>query len=109
MELKRMQRVILEKKGLRKDELEKQREPILRLRQEAKRKKQRLQETLQARDDIFQHTIAAFFPESQPERKRVSLTPAMSLAPRKSILKDTLAETILKQEVEVLVEKIYFM
>ena len=104
-----MQRVILEKKGLRKDDLERQREPLLRLRQEAKRKKQRLQETLQARDDIFQHTIAAFFPESQPERKRVSLTPAIPLAPRKTVVKDTLAETILQQEVEVLVETIYLI
>ncbi|XP_053985463.1 dynein axonemal intermediate chain 3-like [Hylaeus volcanicus] len=98
MELKRMQQVILEKKGLRKDELERQREPILRMRHEARRKKKRLQETLDMQEEIFEHSVNLFFPKREPEGKRVSLTSTMELH-AKQTKKDRLADTILQQEV----------
>ncbi|XP_017763039.1 PREDICTED: WD repeat-containing protein 63-like [Eufriesea mexicana] len=94
-ELKHMQQVILEKKGLRKDDLEKQREPILKLRQEAKRKKMRLRETLKMQENIFEHTKSLFFPQHQPETKRISLPPQ----PGKIDEALTAEDSILEQEV----------
>lgn len=91
-----MQQVILEKKGLRKDDLEKQREPILKLRQEAKRKKMRLQETLKMQENIFEHTKSLFFPKHQPETKRISLA-----YPVKVVEVLTAEDSILEQEVMV--------
>ncbi|XP_076231315.1 dynein axonemal intermediate chain 3 [Calliopsis andreniformis] len=99
MELKRMQQVILEKKGLRKEDLEKQREPILKMRQEAKRKKEKLRQTLAMQEDIFEHTVAMFFPEHQEESKQLSLSSPMLLTPRKTQITDKLADSILQQEV----------
>ncbi|CAK9811661.1 Dynein axonemal intermediate chain 3 [Anthophora plagiata] len=74
-ELKHMQQVILEKKGLKKEDLEKQREPILKLRQEERRKKQRLREALQMQETIFEHTKSLFFPKHQTEPRRISIVP----------------------------------
>lgn len=79
MELRRMQRVILDKKGLRKDELEKQRAPMMMLREEVHRKKRKIQRILQQQDKIFEDSIAFLFPDQYRERKatkffRVSAT-----------------------------------
>ena len=74
MEVKRMQRVILEKKGLRKDVLERQRAPLLRLRQEARTKKRKIREILTLQDKIFEETIMFLFPEQQ-ERRETLLPP----------------------------------
>ncbi|XP_076294598.1 dynein axonemal intermediate chain 3 [Lasioglossum baleicum] len=97
MQLKRMQQVLLEKKGLRKDELERQREPILKMREEMQRKKDRLQEALGKRDEIFEQSRTVFFPERQLEGKRVSAGPATQLGPRKT--ETALADKILQREV----------
>lgn len=95
-ELKHMQEVLLEKKGLKKDDLERQREPILKLRQEAQRKKKRLQETLKMQEDIFEHTKNLFFPAGPPPEIKPILPP-------KEIERDliTVEDTILEQEVMV--------
>lgn len=105
MELKRMQQVILEKKGLRKDELERQREPILRMHQEARKKREKLQETLNMREEIFEHTGHLFFPKHKSV-KRVSLTSATELRAKKT-KKDDFSETIFQQE-ELQVGRRYF-
>ncbi|KAL0122712.1 hypothetical protein PUN28_007420 [Cardiocondyla obscurior] len=75
MEVKRMQRVILEKKGLRKDVLERQRAPVLRLWQEARTKKRKIREILNLQDEIFEETVALLFPERQRERRETLLPP----------------------------------
>lgn len=91
-ELKHMQEVLLEKKGLKKDDLERQREPILKLRQEAQRKKKRLQETLKMQEDIFEHTKNLFFPAGPPPEIKPILPP-------KEIDLITVEDTILEHEV----------
>ncbi|XP_053597551.1 dynein axonemal intermediate chain 3-like [Microplitis demolitor] len=63
MESKRMQRVILAKKGLRPEELEKRREPVLKLRQEGLKKKEKIRDMMQQQDRIFEDTVAFLFPE----------------------------------------------
>lgn len=93
-ELKHMQEVLLEKKGLKKDDLERQREPILKLRQEAQRKRKRLQETLKMQEDIFEHTKNLFFPAGPPPEIKPILPP-------KEIDLITIEDTILEQEVMV--------
>lgn len=101
MELRRMQQVILEKKGLRKEELERQREPILKMRQEAKRKKERLEQTLEKQEDIFEHTVATLFPERQLEDRKLSLAHTILPDSKKSAETDNITDTILQQEVGV--------
>lgn len=73
IELKRMQRLILEKKGLRKDVLERQRAPLLRLRQEERTKKRKIREILNLQDRIFEETLVFLFPEQ--ERRETLLPP----------------------------------
>lgn len=73
MELKRMQRLILEKKGLRKDILERQRAPLLRLRQEERTKKRKIREILNLQDRIFEEAVVFLFPEQ--ERRETLLPP----------------------------------
>ncbi|XP_011881910.1 PREDICTED: WD repeat-containing protein 63-like [Vollenhovia emeryi] len=75
MEVKRMQRLILEKKGLRKDVLERQRAPVLRLRQEARTKKRKIREILNLQDRIFEETVVFLFPEQHRERRETLLPP----------------------------------
>ncbi|CAL7938959.1 unnamed protein product [Xylocopa violacea] len=94
-ELQHMQEVILEKKGLKKDDLEKQREPILKLRQDAQRKKERLKETIKMQKSNFEHTKNLFFPKHPAEAKEISLQPI----PRKKDDLVTMEDTILAQEV----------
>lgn len=65
MEMKRMQITVLEKKGLRRDVLERQRAPILKLRQEAQRKDRKIHRILQQRDQIFKETVTFLFPEQE--------------------------------------------
>ncbi|XP_015191604.1 PREDICTED: WD repeat-containing protein 63-like [Polistes dominula] len=69
MEMKRMQITILEKKGLRRDVLERQRAPVLKLRQEAQKKERQIREILQQRDQIFQETVTYLFPEQEIDHK----------------------------------------
>ncbi|XP_043273310.1 dynein axonemal intermediate chain 3-like [Venturia canescens] len=77
MVLERMQRVILEKKGLREDVLERRRAPYLKLRQDAKKKKRKIREIMQLQDQIFEETMAFLFPEQyyydRPETKIIQL------------------------------------
>ncbi|XP_072755776.1 dynein axonemal intermediate chain 3 [Anoplolepis gracilipes] len=73
MEVKRMQRLILEKKGLRKDVLERQRAPLLRLRQEKRTKKRKIREILNLQDKIFEEAVVFLFPEQ--ERSETLLPP----------------------------------
>ncbi|XP_071554596.1 dynein axonemal intermediate chain 3 [Temnothorax nylanderi] len=80
MEVKRMQRLILEKKGLRKDVLERQRAPILRLRQEARAKKRKIREILNLQDKIFEETVVYLFPEQQRQERRETLLPPLPVS-----------------------------
>ncbi|KMQ95208.1 wd repeat-containing protein 63-like protein [Lasius niger] len=75
MEVKRMQRLILEKKGLRKDVLERQRAPVLRLRQEERTKKRKIREILNLQDRIFEEAVVFLFPEQHQERRETLLPP----------------------------------
>lgn len=63
MELKRMQQIILEKKGLRADDLDKRQAPVLKLQKEAKVKKKKFEETVQQKNKIFDDTVNFLFPE----------------------------------------------
>lgn len=67
--MKRMQITVLEKKGLRRDVLERQRAPILKLRQEAQRKDRKIHRILQQGDQIFKETVTFLFPEQEIDRK----------------------------------------
>ncbi|KAL2724882.1 dynein axonemal intermediate chain 3-like [Vespula maculifrons] len=69
MEMKRMQITVLEKKGLRRDVLERQRAPILKIRQEAQKKEKNIREILQQRDHIFKETVTFLFPEQEADHK----------------------------------------
>ncbi|XP_043520193.1 dynein axonemal intermediate chain 3-like isoform X2 [Frieseomelitta varia] len=91
-ELKHMQQVLLEKKGLRKDDLEKQREPILKLGQEKKRKKQKLRQTLKMQENIFEHTKSLFFPKHQPETRLISVPPMTEKFDEPITVEDTILE-----------------
>ncbi|XP_070156340.1 dynein axonemal intermediate chain 3 [Polyergus mexicanus] len=75
IEVKRMQRLILEKKGLRKDVLERQRAPVLRLRQEERTKKRKIREILNLQDRIFEEAVVFLFPEQHQERRETLLPP----------------------------------
>ncbi|XP_034941227.1 WD repeat-containing protein 63-like [Chelonus insularis] len=74
MELERMQRVILEKKGLRAEDLERRREPVLKLRQEVRKKKEKIRDVMQQQDRIFEDTVAFLFPERNYEREHAGVT-----------------------------------
>ncbi|XP_044010440.1 dynein axonemal intermediate chain 3-like [Aphidius gifuensis] len=63
IELQRMQRVILEKKGLRPEDLERRREPVLKLRKENKIKQLKIRTAMLQQDKIFSDGIAKFIPE----------------------------------------------
>lgn len=96
-----MQRVILEKKGLRKDVLEKQRAPVLKLQQEARTKKRKIREILDLQDKIFEETVLFLFPEQHHERKETFL-PALtvSAADRRLTIDEFISEeTALRKEV----------
>ncbi|XP_076380384.1 dynein axonemal intermediate chain 3 [Megalopta genalis] len=99
MQLRRMQHVLLEKKGLRKDELERQREPILRMREETKRRREKLKEKLDSRAKIFEHTVSVFFPERPTEVKPVSVSSIGSGIPRRTRIDTALVDKILQGEV----------
>lgn len=100
MEVKRMQRLILEKKGLRKDILERQRAPLLRLRQEARTKKRKIREILNLQDKIFEETIVFLFPEYQ-ERGETLLPPLpVSAADRRVTINEFIKkETVFRKDV----------
>lgn len=89
-----MQRLILEKKGLRKDVLERQRAPLLRLRQEARTKKRKIREILNQQDEIFEETVAFLFPEQYQERRETLLPPLPVPASDRSL---TIEEFIKKE------------
>lgn len=100
-----MQRVILEKKGLRKDLLERQRAPVLKLRQEARTKKRKIQEILSLQDRIFEETVAFLFPEQQEQqeqRRETLLLPPLPVSAtdrRLTIDEFIKKETALRKEV----------
>lgn len=80
MEVKRMQRLILEKKGLRKDVLERQRAPLLRLRQEERTKKRKIREILNLQDKIFEEAVVFLFPEQEEQERRETLLPPLPVS-----------------------------
>lgn len=96
MVLERMQRVILEKKGLREDVLEKRRAPYLKLRQDAKKKKRKIREIMQLQNQIFEETIAFLFPEQyhydRPETKILKLPEIGQITDTTASLKKVLEE-----------------
>ncbi|XP_048508570.1 dynein axonemal intermediate chain 3 [Athalia rosae] len=107
MELRRMQRVILDKKGLRKDDLEKQRAPMMMLRDEAQRKKKKLRKVLQMQDKIFEDTIAFLFPDQYRERKATLLFKDQEAASVRTKVKtgtedgDDLADLLRSEEAQI--------
>ncbi|KAK0182605.1 hypothetical protein PV327_000725 [Microctonus hyperodae] len=68
MELERMQRILLEQKGLRREDLAKKQEPVLKLRHEANKKHGRILNMIQQRDRIFKDTVTFHFPERNDGR-----------------------------------------
>ncbi|KAK0078331.1 hypothetical protein PV325_002674 [Microctonus aethiopoides] len=74
MELERMQRIILEKKGFRKEDLAKKQEPVLKLRHEANKKHERIRDMIQRRDRIFEDTVTFHFPEQNDGRVHTGMT-----------------------------------
>ena len=70
MELKRMQHIILEKKGLKKEELERRRAPLLKMKKEAEEKKRKLKKIMQLQDKIFEDTAAFLLPKQYYEQQR---------------------------------------
>lgn len=91
-----MQRLILEKKGLRKDVLERQREPLLRLRQEARTKNRKIREILNLQDKIFEEAVVFLFPEQ--ERKEALLLPP--LFPTPSLIERPIEDELVKVRIE---------
>jgi len=83
IEVKRMQRVILEQKGLRRDVLEKQREPVMKLRQEAQAKKRKIREILSLQDKIFEESVTFLFPVQLPEEPKEEIVLLPPLRPPK--------------------------
>ncbi|XP_063991901.1 dynein axonemal intermediate chain 3-like isoform X2 [Diachasmimorpha longicaudata] len=72
MELKRMQQIILQKKGLRADDIDRKQAPVLKLRKETKLKKKRVDETLRQKNKIFEETLIFLFPERHDKRVNYS-------------------------------------
>ncbi|RLU14738.1 hypothetical protein DMN91_012625 [Ooceraea biroi] len=103
MEVKRMQRVILEQKGLRKDVLERQRAPILRLRQEARTKKRKIREILNLQDKIFEETVVFLFPEQYQERRETLLPPL----PVPAVDRRLTIDEFIKQEIALRKEGVF--
>ncbi|XP_067208138.1 dynein axonemal intermediate chain 3-like isoform X2 [Linepithema humile] len=103
MEVKRMQRLILEKKGLRKDILERQRAPVLRLRQEARTKKRKIREILNLQDRIFEETVVFLFPEQYQEQRRETLLPPLpvSAADRRLTIDEFIKEEIASRKEDI--------
>jgi hypothetical protein len=62
-EMMRMQKIILEKKGLNADELERRREPILRMKREASDKEAKRQHIIETADDLFLDVVGCNFPQ----------------------------------------------
>ena len=75
MELNRMQRIILEKKGLKQKDLEKRRAPVIKMEREAKAKKQKLQKIIQLQDKIFEDTAAFLIPTEYYEQQKSKIPP----------------------------------
>ncbi|XP_011503616.1 PREDICTED: WD repeat-containing protein 63-like [Ceratosolen solmsi marchali] len=61
-EMNRMQQVILEKKGLNEEELERRREPILRIKREAHDKETKRQYIIETADKLFLNVVGSNFP-----------------------------------------------
>jgi len=101
IEVQRMQRVILEQKGLRRDVLEKQREPVMRLRQEAQAKKRKIREILSLQDKIFEEAVAFLFPVQYPEEEEPVLPPLRPPKPERRLTIDEFVklEIALRKEV----------
>lgn len=102
MEEKRMQRTILEKKGLRKEVLERQRAPVLKLQQEARTKKRKIREILNLQDRIFEEAVAFLLPEQQRQERKETLLPPLPVpaADRRLTIDEFIKEeTALRKEV----------
>lgn len=93
-----MQRVILEKKGLNKEVLEKQREPLMKLQEEITRKQRKINETLQSKDQIYDKALEFSFPEQHREGLLRSETINLPLIEEPKIQKYTAVEQIITNE-----------
>lgn len=62
-ELQRMQRAILANKGLHEEELERRREPMLKLKREARERAARRREIHERADELFADVVTASFPQ----------------------------------------------
>ena len=71
-----MQRAILTKKGLKEEELERRREPVLKMEREAREKEQRKQRALDGADAMFEDVIATNFPHQKQKLLKVHTLPA---------------------------------
>lgn len=83
-----MQRVILDKKGLRQDELEKQRAPMMKLRDELHRKKEKIKKILHEQDKIFEDSIAFLFPDQYRDQKATVSSGLPAIPKSKAASKD---------------------
>ncbi|XP_043505750.1 dynein axonemal intermediate chain 3-like, partial [Polistes fuscatus] len=113
MEMKHMQIAILEKKGLRRDVLERQRAPVLKLRQEAQEKDRKIREILQQGDQIFHETVTFLFPEKEIDRKHTldqkdTSLPYIKAIPFKdkiSTREDDMEKSLLQKKAQQIIEE----
>ncbi|KAI4474391.1 hypothetical protein M0804_014883 [Polistes exclamans] len=113
MEMKRMQITILEKKGLRRDVLERQRAPVLKLRQETQKKERQIREILQQRDQIFQETVTYLFPEKEIDHHKYTLDqkdislPYIKPIPYEDKIstREDIEESLLQKEAQQIIEE----
>ncbi|XP_014616644.1 PREDICTED: WD repeat-containing protein 63-like [Polistes canadensis] len=113
MEMKRMQITILEKKGLRRDVLERQRAPVLKLRQETQKKERQIREILQQRDQIFQETVTYLFPEKEIDHHKYTLDqkdislPYIKPIPYEDKIstREDIEESLLEKEAQQIIEE----
>lgn len=102
MEMKRMQITVLGKKGLRRDILERQRAPILKIRQEAQKKERKIREILEQRHQIFEDTVTFLFPQAVDKEAddRISL-PYIISKPLKDIKLTIPEKSKIQEEVKI--------
>lgn len=75
-EIERMQTAVLEKKGLRGEELERRREPVLRMKQEASDKEARRRAVIGRAAELFEDALASNFPLQQAQKLLTAATVA---------------------------------
>ncbi|XP_008208358.1 WD repeat-containing protein 63-like isoform X1 [Nasonia vitripennis] len=82
-EVERMQTAVLEKKGLRGEELERRREPVLKMKQEARDKEARRQAVIGRAAELFEDALLSNFPPQQGKRLLTVAAAAVSKTTKK--------------------------